>query len=62
MLLGIGLMVAEAVTPSFGVLGVGGLIAFGIGAAILIDTDVPEFQISWTTIAATTSPFKPIPR
>ena len=55
MLLGIGLMVAEAVTPSFGVLGVGGLIAFGIGAAILIDTDVPEFQISWTTIAATTA-------
>lgn len=51
ILLGIGLMVAEAVTPTFGVLGIGGLVAFTIGAAILIDTDVPEYQISWTTIA-----------
>lgn len=50
MLFGIALMVAEAVTPTFGVLGVGGIGAFSIGAAILIDTDVPEFQVSWSTI------------
>ena len=50
MLLGIALMVAEAVTPTFGVLGVGGIAAFSIGAAILIDTDVPEYQVSWSTI------------
>ena len=50
MLLGIALMVAEAVTPAFGVLGLGGIVAFSIGAAILIDTDVPEFQVSWSTI------------
>jgi len=50
MLLGIALMITEAVTPTFGVLGVGGIGAFSIGAAILIDTDVPEYQVSWSTI------------
>ncbi|MBW4706813.1 nodulation protein NfeD [Roseobacter sp. YSTF-M11] len=53
MLLGVALMVAEAVTPTFGVLGVGGIGAFSIGAAILIDTDVPEYQVSWSTIMIT---------
>ncbi|MFC6637483.1 nodulation protein NfeD [Sulfitobacter sp. JBTF-M27] len=53
MLLGIALMVAEAVTPTFGVLGLGGIVAFSIGAAILIDTDVPEYQVSWSTIIVT---------
>jgi membrane-bound serine protease (ClpP class) len=49
---GIGLMVAEALSPSFGVLGTGGIIAFVIGAAMLIDTDVPAFQVSWSVIAS----------
>ena len=53
VLLGIALMVAEAVTPTFGVLGVGGIAAFSIGSAILIDTDVPEYQVSWSTIVVT---------
>ncbi|NNK77749.1 MAG: nodulation protein NfeD, partial [Litoreibacter sp.] len=48
MVLGIGLMVFEAVTPTFGILGIGGIVAFSIGAAILIDTDIPEFQVSWS--------------
>ena len=51
ILLGIGLMVFEAVTPTFGILGLGGIAAFSIGAAILIDTDIPEYQVSWSTIA-----------
>jgi membrane-bound serine protease (ClpP class) len=46
-------MAAEAFTPTFGVLGIGGLIAFVLGAAFLIDTDVPAFQLSWTVIAGT---------
>lgn len=53
LLLGLGFMVAEAFTPTFGVLGIGGLIAFVIGAAFLIDTDVPAYQLSWSVIAAT---------
>jgi membrane-bound serine protease (ClpP class) len=52
ILLGIALMVAEAFAPSFGILGIGGMIAFALGAAILIDTDVPQFQISWPAIGA----------
>ncbi|PBN42273.1 nodulation protein NfeD [Sphingobium sp. D43FB] len=52
ILLGIGLMVAEAFSPSFGILGIGGLVAFMLGGAILIDTDVPQFQISWPAIGA----------
>jgi membrane-bound serine protease (ClpP class) len=51
--LGIAFMIAEAVTPAFGVLGIGGLAAFTIGAAMLVDTDVPAYQVSWTTIAVT---------
>ena len=52
ILLGIALMVAEAFAPSFGILGLGGIAAFAFGAAILIDTDVPAFRVSWSVIAA----------
>lgn len=52
LLIGVALMIAEAVTASFGVLGLGGIAAFLIGAAMLVDTDVPEFQVSWTVIGA----------
>jgi membrane-bound serine protease (ClpP class) len=45
VLLGVALMAAEAFAPSFGVLGLGGALAFGIGAVILIDTDAPGFGI-----------------
>ena len=50
VMLGIGLMVAEAFAPSFGALGVGGAAAFIIGAAIMIDTEAPQYQISWILI------------
>lgn len=45
MLLGIAFMVAEVFFPTFGSLGVGGLIAFVIGSMMLIDTDIPGFGI-----------------
>lgn len=50
---GIILMVAEAFTPTFGILGLGGMVAFIFGAAMLIDTDIPAFQIDWSVILAT---------
>lgn len=53
VVLGVGFMVAEAVTPSFGAFGVAGLAAFVIGSIMLIDTDEPAFQLSWTVIAGT---------
>lgn len=46
MLLGITLIVAEAFVPSFGSLGLGGIIAFVIGSIILLDTSVPGFAIA----------------
>jgi membrane-bound serine protease (ClpP class) len=52
LLIGVVCMILEAFTPSFGVLGIGGITAFVLGAAFLFDTDVPGFQLSWTVIAA----------
>jgi membrane-bound serine protease (ClpP class) len=49
MLLGLAFLVAEAFNPTV-VLGTGGLVAFLLGALMLIDTDAPEFQLSWTVI------------
>lgn len=46
ILLGIILMIAEVMAPSFGALGIGGVLAMVIGSIILIDTDVPGFSIS----------------
>ncbi|PKQ08046.1 MAG: serine protease [Alphaproteobacteria bacterium HGW-Alphaproteobacteria-12] len=53
VLLGLALMVAEAFTPTLGIVGFGGLIAFIMGATVLIDSDRPEFQLSWWTIGGT---------
>ena len=50
MLLGIVLMIAEAFVPSFGALGLGGIVAFVIGSVMLIDTDVPGYGIPWALI------------
>jgi membrane-bound serine protease (ClpP class) len=46
ILLGLALMAAEAFMPSFGALGIGGVIAFAVGSLILIDTEQPGFGIS----------------
>lgn len=54
VILGIAFMVAEAFLPSFGVLGIGGLVAFAAGATILFDTEVPGFTLSWPVIIGTT--------
>jgi membrane-bound serine protease (ClpP class) len=52
IVLGVGLMVAEGFAPSFGILGIGGAIAFAFGAAFLVDVDVPGFEVAWPVIAA----------
>ena len=45
IILGIGLMAAEAFSPSFGIMGVGGIIAFLVGSIMLMDSDLPAFQL-----------------
>jgi len=49
--LGLALMVGEAFQPSFGILGIGGIVAFVFGSVILIDTDAPGFGIDISVIA-----------
>ena len=49
--LGIAFMVAEAFLPAYGSLGIGGLIAFVLGSVILIDSDLPGFEIPYGLIA-----------
>lgn len=51
MLLGIAFMAAEAFVPSFGALGIGGVVAFVLGSLLLIeDTDLPGFDIPYALV------------
>lgn len=52
ILLGIALMVAEAFVPSFGALGIGGVVAFVFGSVMLFDAGGPGFGIAYSIIAA----------
>ena len=45
IVLGILLMIGEVFVPSFGALGLGGIVAFVVGSIILMDTEVPGFGI-----------------
>jgi len=49
---GVGMIVAEFFFPTFGSLGLGGLIAFVVGSLILFDTDIPGMNIGLPVIAA----------
>ncbi len=46
ILLGVALVVAESFVPSFGTLGIGGIVAFVFGSILLFDTNIPGFMIS----------------
>jgi membrane-bound serine protease (ClpP class) len=48
--LGVAFLIAELFLPTSGVLGVGGIAAFIIGAVILVDTEVPGFGIPMSLI------------
>jgi membrane-bound serine protease (ClpP class) len=49
--LGVAMLIAEFFVPSFGALGIGGLIAFVVGSIILLDTDTPGLNIGMPIIA-----------
>ncbi|WP_335918140.1 nodulation protein NfeD [Shewanella algae] len=51
LLLGITLLLGEAMLPSFGILGFGGLAAFVLGSVFLVDSEVEAFRIAWPVIA-----------
>jgi membrane-bound serine protease (ClpP class) len=50
--LGIVLMIAEFMVPSFGALGFGGIASFIFGSVILIDTDIPGYGVSIPLLVA----------
>ena len=54
LLLGIGLLAAEAMAPSFGIMGFGGLVAFVLGSIFLLDTDFQPYRVAYPLIGAVT--------
>jgi membrane-bound serine protease (ClpP class) len=52
ILLGIGLLVAELFVASFGVLGIGGLVALFVGSVLLFDVAVTGYTLPYTLIAS----------
>lgn len=52
MALGALLILAEAFVPSFGILGIGGVVALVLGSILLIDTDAPGFDMPYEMIGA----------
>lgn len=57
LLFGIFLMVAEAFSPGFGIAGLGGIVAFALGALFLFDpeqSDIP-IAVSWQLVAGLTA-------
>jgi membrane-bound serine protease (ClpP class) len=51
ILLGIVLIIAESLVPSFGVLGFGGVAAFVFGSILLLDIDVPGYRTNLGIVA-----------
>jgi membrane-bound serine protease (ClpP class) len=54
IILGIIFLAFEGATPSYGILGVGGIIAFVVGSIFLLDTKLPGFGIAPALIFAMT--------
>ena len=52
IVVGIGLMVAEVFTPTLGIMGLAGAVAFVVGSLILMDTEAPGYQVPYLVIGA----------
>jgi membrane-bound serine protease (ClpP class) len=52
LLIGLGLMTAEAMNPSIGVFGVGGVVAFALGSLMTFKGPVPEYRLSYGVVLA----------
>jgi len=52
ILVGIVMMIAEVFTPTFGVLGFAGVVAFVFGSIILLDTEAAGYHVPYAVIAA----------
>lgn len=54
LLLGVALMVAEAFTPTLGLLGLGGAVIFGLGSLLMFDGEHPAFVLSLPVVVTAT--------
>lgn len=52
ILIGIALIVTELFLPSFGAIGIGGVVAFTIGSIILMDTEVEGYTVSMALVVS----------
>ena len=50
ILFGLGLLVAEMLTATYGLLATGGLVAMVLGALMVVDSPAPELQLGWPFI------------
>lgn len=50
LLLGLSFMIVEIMVSSFGILGIGGVIAFITGSILLLDMHSPGYHIAWSLI------------
>ncbi len=50
IILGLAFMITEVFISSFGIIGIGGVIAFMIGSVMLIDTGIPGYGVPWSVI------------
>lgn len=55
ILIGLGLLIAEAFIASYGLLALSGIIIFAFGALMLVDSDVEALRIDWRLIAGMTA-------
>ena len=51
LFLGLALMAGEAITPTFGILGISGAISFATGSMMLIESDIPGYGVDPWLIA-----------
>lgn len=57
MILGLIFFILEAKYPTHGILTVGGAVGLALGAVMLIDTNVPELRVRWSTAIGLALPF-----
>lgn len=55
LVLGIGLLIAEVFSPSFGILGIGGAVALAVGSIFLFDAEIPGFTLSLSVVLIATA-------
>lgn len=60
ILLSIGFFIAEIKIQGFGILGIGGILSFGLGSLMLLNSPIPELRPAVTTIATSTAVFAAI--